>query len=76
MLRAEFVGAFASRLREGRAFLRRSLRSAWSHRAVRVAVPALALALLAPAAVLLHHVYLDRSDLPDLEPFIRFRPPR
>ena len=51
------------------------VRSAWSHRAVRVAAPLLALSLLLPAAVLFHHVYLDRSGLPDLEPFIRFEPP-
>ena len=61
-------------IRAGRAAVG-CMRSIWSHRAVRVAAASLALALLVPAAVLLHHVYLDRSDLPDLEPFIRFEPP-
>jgi hypothetical protein len=75
MLRAELVGAFASRLREARAFLAGGLRLAWSHRAVRVAVPSLALSLLAPAAVLLHQVYLARTRPPDLEPFISLKPP-
>jgi penicillin-binding protein 1A len=31
--------------------------------------------LLLPPAALLHHVYFDRSGLPDLEPFVRFEPP-
>ena len=30
---------------------------------------------LLPAAALIHYVYFDRSDLPDLDPFIRFEPP-
>ena len=30
---------------------------------------------LLAAAGLVHHVYFDRSGLPDLEPFIRFEPP-
>jgi len=33
------------------------------------------LALL-PASWLVHYVYFDRSRLPDLEPFLRFEPPR
>jgi len=64
-----------SRLRHAGAFVAGRLRSAWSHRAVRFAAPPLALSLLLPAAVLLHHVYIDRSGVPDLEPFIRFEPP-
>lgn len=39
-----------------------------------VALPVLALFLL-PAAWLVHHVYFDRSEVPDLEAFIRFEPP-
>ncbi len=39
-----------------------------------VALLALALCLL-PPAWLVHHVYFDRSELPDLESFIRFEPP-
>ena len=31
--------------------------------------------MLWPPAALVHHVYFDRSDLPDLAPFIRFEPP-
>jgi len=75
MLPRDRIGAAASRLRYARAFVAGCVRSAWSHRAVRVAAPLLALSLLLPAAVLFHHVYLDRSGLPDLEPFIRFEPP-
>jgi penicillin-binding protein 1A len=75
MLPRGLIRAAASRLRRARAFAARRIRSMWSHRAVRAAATSLALALLVPAAVLLHHVYLDRSDLPDLEPFIRFEPP-
>jgi penicillin-binding protein 1A len=71
----DVISAAASRLRCARAFAVGCVRSIWSHRPVRVAAASLALALLVPAAVLLHHVYLDRSDLPDLEPFIRFEPP-
>jgi penicillin-binding protein 1A len=33
------------------------------------------LLLLLLAAALIHHVYFDRTGLPDLEPFIRFEPP-
>lgn len=32
-------------------------------------------ALLFPAAWLVHYVYFDRTNLPDLEPFVRFEPP-
>ncbi len=71
----DLIGAGAARVREARAFLAGVLRWAWSNRAVRVAAPSLALVFLAPAALLLHHVYLDRNGLPDLEPFIRFEPP-
>jgi hypothetical protein len=31
--------------------------------------------LLLPGAWLVHHVYFDRSGVPDIEPFIRFEPP-
>ncbi len=31
--------------------------------------------MLVPPAVLVEHVYFDRSDLPDLAPFILFQPP-
>jgi penicillin-binding protein 1A len=50
------------------------LRSAWSRRALRLVAPPLALlSLLAAGPV--HHVYFDRSGLPDLESFLRFEPP-
>jgi penicillin-binding protein 1A len=50
------------------------LRTAWSHRAVRVGVPALALLLL-PPGWLYYHVQWNRSNVPDIDPFIRFEPP-
>jgi membrane peptidoglycan carboxypeptidase len=42
-----------------------------------LAVALLSVALiLSPAAWLVHHVYFDRTGVPDLESFIRFEPPR
>ncbi|HEY8152114.1 MAG TPA: hypothetical protein VIK51_24635, partial [Vicinamibacteria bacterium] len=38
-------------------------------------VAAVAGAVLLGGAAFAHHLYLDRSGLPDLEPFIRFEPP-
>jgi len=55
-------------------FLAGLLRSAWSSRTVRLVGPPLALLLLLVAGPV-HHVYFDRTGLPDLEPFIRFEPP-
>ena len=43
--------------------------------AVFRAAAALGLVLLAAGAGA-HHLYLDRAGVPDLEPFIRFEPPR
>ena len=71
------VGATAAhRLRLAGVSVAGCLRAAWSHRAVRIASPIVAatLTLWAPAA-LVHHVYFDRSDLPELAPFILFQPP-
>ena len=53
----------------------RRLRSAWSHRSVRVAATALAALVVLPPAWAVYHVYFDRSQLPDLDPFLRFEPP-
>jgi penicillin-binding protein 1A len=53
----------------------RGLGTAWSHRAVRIACPIVAGLMLLPPAALLQHVYFDRKDLPDLDPFILFQPP-
>jgi penicillin-binding protein 1A len=64
------------RLQHAGAFVAGRLRSAGSRRAVRLAVPLLALLPILVVAGLLHHVYFDRSHVPDLEPFIRFEPPR
>ena len=70
-LRAEV----AHRVRATGALITGRLRSARSRRAVRLAVLLLALLPLLAVAGVVHHVYLDRNDLPDLEPFIRFEPP-
>jgi penicillin-binding protein 1A len=57
------------------AFMAGRLRSVWSRRVVRlVALPLGMLSLLAAGPI--HHVYFDRSGLPDLESFLRFEPPR
>jgi len=46
------------------------------HRVVLLGIALLAVALpLVPAAWLVHHVYFDRTGMPDLEAFIRFEPP-
>jgi penicillin-binding protein 1A len=50
-------------------------RSVASRRAARLALPCLALLLLLLPLGLVHHIYFDRSGLPDLEPFIRFELP-
>jgi penicillin-binding protein 1A len=71
----DLYGAAASRLRCAGAFVAERLRSAWSHRYVRLAAPCLVLLPLLPAAGFVQHVYFDRSGLPDLGPFIRFEPP-
>jgi len=50
-------------------------RTAWPRRAVRVAVPLIALLPLLAVAGVVHRIYFDRSGLPDLGPFLRFEPP-
>ena len=71
------VGAAAARrLRPAGVTLAGGLRAAWSYRAVRVASPMIAATLtLWPPLALVHHVYFDRSDLPELAPFVLFQPP-
>jgi penicillin-binding protein 1A len=70
------VGAAAARrLRLAGVAVARRLRAAWSHRAVRIACPIVATLMLLPPAALFQHVYFDRSDLPELAPFILFQPP-
>ena len=56
------------------AFLARRLPSRWSRRATCLLALPLGLFLLL-ATGLVHRVYFDRSDLPDLEAFLRFEPP-
>jgi penicillin-binding protein 1A len=46
----------------------------WLHRLARLVVPPLALLVLLAAGPV-HHVYFDRSGLPDIESFLRFEPP-
>jgi penicillin-binding protein 1A len=67
--------AAASRMRVAGAATARRLRAAWSHRAVRIACPIVAALLLWPPFALLHHVYFDRGDLPELAAFVLFQPP-
>src|SRR5262249_9256492 len=53
---------------------RARLRALWARRAVRrLAVPAAAALVVLAATV--HHVYVDATRVPDIEPFIRFEPP-
>ena len=53
---------------------RRRLRPLWACRAARLARLAPTLFLLLAAGPV-YHIYFDRSDLPDLESFLRFDPP-
>ena len=70
------VGAAAARrLRTAGGAVAGRLRAAWSHRAVRIAGPIVATLMLLPPATLFQHVYFDRSDLPEIAPFILFQPP-
>ncbi len=71
--RAGVAAASGARL-AGRAAARR-LSAAWSQRAVRIAGPIVAILMLLPPAALVQHVYFDRSELPELAPFILFQPP-
>ena len=68
-------GVVAGRLRSAALVAAGRLRAAWSYRAVRIACPIVGTLVLLPPAVVLQHVYFDRSDLPDLAPFVRFQPP-
>jgi penicillin-binding protein 1A len=54
----------------------RRLRSAWSRRSVRLAATGLAALAVLPVSWVVYYVYFDRSRLPDIEPFLRFAPPR
>jgi membrane peptidoglycan carboxypeptidase len=67
--------ALLARMRLGRHLATRL--KATRRRRVLILVAAIlpAALLLFPAAWLVHHVYFDRSGLPDIEPFIRFEPP-
>jgi penicillin-binding protein 1A len=58
-----------------RSFVARILRVVGSRRTVCASASALVLLLLLPAVGLVQHIYFDRSELPDLEPFIRFELP-
>ena len=70
------VGAPAARLlRRARVAVAGRLRDTWSHRAVRISCPIVAALILLPPAALVQHVYFDRSNLPDLAPFVLFQPP-
>ncbi len=63
------------RLRATRRVASRLRAAAW-RRPVRLAAALAAVAsVLFPTTWIVHHVYFDRSGLPDLEPFIRFEPP-
>ena len=54
--------------------VRARLTAVWWRRAACVAVAALALLLL-PAMGLAYYIFVERTGLPDMEPFIRFTPP-
>jgi penicillin-binding protein 1A len=67
--------ASARRARPSGVAIAGRLRAAWSHRTVRIACPIVATLVLLPPAALVHHVYFDRTNLPDLAPFLLFQPP-
>ena len=49
--------------------------AAWLLRVICIVAPILAVSLAVTVTGLVHHVYFDRSGLPDLGPFIRFETP-
>jgi penicillin-binding protein 1A len=63
------------RLERGRVARLAAWLEALGWRRVWLAVAAILALLLVPPAALVQHVYLDRSGLPDLGPFIRFESP-
>jgi penicillin-binding protein 1A len=73
---AEATRALAGLLRRVGSGAARRLRALWARRVVKVACPIVAVLLALPPAALVRHVYFDRSGLPELEPFIRFQPPK
>jgi len=67
--------AIFARLRVTRRLSAR-LKAMRRHRVVLLGIAVLAVALpLVPAVWLVHHVYFNRTGMPDLEAFIRFEPP-
>jgi penicillin-binding protein 1A len=64
-----------SRLQRDRALVAGRLRSTWLRRIVIFVTAPLALLLLLLSAGFTRHVYFNRSELPDIEGFIRFEPP-
>src|SRR6267143_455687 len=70
---ARSIGGPLNRCASAVVLFARRLRSACSRRAVCLAVPVAMLLLFGLATWgLAHHIYVDRSGVPDLEPFIRF----
>jgi penicillin-binding protein 1A len=61
--------------RRAGAFVAHAAQVAWSYRVVRLALLGPASLLLLTGSALAYHVYFDRRELPDLEPFVRFEPP-
>jgi len=51
------------------------VRAAWSHRPVRIAAAVVAVSIALPPTWLSYHLYWNRRNLPNIEPFIRFEPP-
>src|SRR5438552_12925836 len=70
---ARSIGGPLNRCASAAVRFARRLRSAYSRRAACLAVPLVGLLLLVLATWgLAHHIYFDRSGVPDIEPFIRF----
>ncbi len=67
--------ALLARLRTARRAAARLTATRRRRAALLAVVLVPAVLLLVPAVWLIHHVYFDRSGLPDLESFIRFEPP-
>jgi penicillin-binding protein 1A len=58
----------------GATFLGQLIAAWWASPGLRFGVPTLALATLLGGSAA-HRIYFDRTELPDLEPFVRFEPP-
>src|SRR6185295_12806656 len=69
-----FGELFEAEAREAARFVATRVEEVWSKRSVRIATPPLLIAGVV-MWMLVHQLYFDRTNLPDLAAFLRFEPP-